>query len=612
MDICLVNMPFDSGNLPSLGLGLLKARANADGLHAEVLYASLMFTRRIGPDIMKALLTFSGMSMLSSEAVFEPWAGYGECASDSEIEACLKGAEGYPPGSEKVFMRLLARCRQEAEPFLEEVCDRILALEPKIVGCTHFLLQLNASLALFKRLKEKRPDIITVLGGAGCSLYSGQAVADHMPQVDYVFCGESDDVFTPACRLMLAGERERLRREFPCVLQKGMRNGEFHQYRDLRHSVFPDYDDFFAELRRQGLEKRVQPLLPVEASRGCWWGKCNFCGLNEKDGSHYRFKPSERVAEELAYLSGRYGVKRFFFADCIMADVHLRQLKDLLAGKGYLMHTEVKTSMTYEELLGLRRAGFYWIVPGLESIHDGVLRHINKGNRAIKNIEFLKWCRIAGIDALWNLMYGFPAEEDAWYEEIVGLIPLLTHLKWPILDKFRYQRKSNYTLEKEKYGVEPVPHSMYRCFMGKDEAFHAAYAEYYEVPGARFAYEDRLRQAVRRWMTESMQGASLTYERTAEGLLIRDSRACAAAPEILLRGAEMRVCEEADFVISLPRLAEKLGAEGISADAFSAALESLREKKLTVRVGDEILFPALPAGFEKADTHESFMLWDMC
>lgn len=610
MDICLVNMPFDSGNLPSLGLGLLKARANAEGLSTKVLYANLMFIRRIGPDKRKLLQAYSGMSMLSSEAVFGPWAGYGEYAGDEEIEAFLRGAEGYPPGSEKIFMQLLALCRKEAEPFLDEVAERILAEEPKIVGCTHFLLQLNASLALLKKIKEKRPGIITVLGGAGCSPYSAQAIADHMPQVDYVFCGESDDVFAPACRLMLAGDKERLRAEYPCVLEKGMQNGRCHEYRDLKNSVVPDYDDFFSELKRQGLEGRIKPLLPVEASRGCWWGKCNFCGLNEKDGAHYRFKSPEKVAGELETLSSRYGVKRFFFADCILADAHVRRLKDLIKDKGYLMHTEVKTTMTREEVLGLREAGFYWIVPGLEGISDGVLRHIDKGSRAIKNVEFLMWCRLAGIDAMWNLMYGFPKEEESWYRETIERIPLLTHLKWPVFDAFRYQRKSNFTQEKEKYGVEPVPHGMYKCFLGKNEAFHRAYAEYFEVPGVSFAYEDDLRQAVRRWVTESMRGALLSFLETEEGLLIRDTRGCAAAPEQLLSGLEREVCLAARSAVSLSSLYKKL-ADRAGEKEINKALAALREKNLILGIGAEVLFLALPEGYEKNDTHETFMLWNM-
>jgi len=608
-DICLVNMPFDSGNLPSLGLGLLQAKANAEGLSTQTIYASLIFTNRIGPDKMKILLSYSGMNMLSTEAVFQPFAGYSDFASNDQIMEYLKGAEGYPEGSEKVFMDIVAMCQEQAEQFLDEVCERILETNPKIVGCTHFLLQLNASLAILKRIREKRPDIITIIGGAGCSAYSGQAIVDYMPQVDFVFCGESDDVFAPACRLMMAGDQEAIKKEFPCVLQKGGTYGVSHQYKDLKNSIFPDFDDFFSELKRQGLEQRIKPLLPIEASRGCWWGKCNFCGLNEKDGAHYRFKPSERVAKELEYLSNRYGTKHFFFSDCIMADVHLRQLKDLLAGKNYLMHTEVKTSMTFEELSGIREAGFYWVVPGIESIQDDVLRHINKGNRAIKNIEFLKWCKIVGIDPLWNMMYGFPKEEIEWYNEIIDIVPCLTHFKWPITDCFRYQRKSNFTIEKEKYGVNPVPHSMYSYFLGKDEEFHEDYAEYFEVSDVSFEYEARLKRANRIWMAEYMRGATLTFEDTEEEMLIKDTRGCAVKNSYTFTGLMKLICKWCECVITKESLLEK--ARCFDEVEFEQAIDLLKSKRLLLQIGDELLFLALPVGFEKADTKESFMLWDM-
>lgn len=608
-DICLVNMPFDSGNLPSLGLGLLQARANTEGLSTKTLYASLIFTKIIGPDKMKSLMNYSGINLLSTEAVFQPFAGYSEFASNVEIMEYLKATSVYPPGSEKIFMDLVAECQEKAEAFLDEVCDRIFEMNPKIVGCTHFLMQLNASLALLKRIREKRPDIITVIGGAGCSLYAGQAIVDYMPQVDYVFCGESDDIFVPACRRIWAGDKEGIKKNFPSVLEKDGKNGVLYKFKPLKECIFPDFDDFFSELARQGLEQRINPILPVEASRDCWWGKCNFCGLTEKGGANYRFKPAERVAEELEFLSKRYGIRHFFFGDCVLAKVHLKQFKELLAGKNYFMHTDIRTTMSFEELSGLREAGFCWFVAGIESIQDDILQHINKGNRAIKNIEFLKWCKLLGVDPLWNLMYGFPNEDVTWYEEIIKLTPYLTHYKFPFATRFRYQRKSNYTLEKEKYGVNPVTHSMYQYLMGKDKAFHDAYAEYFELPDESFLYEARLSQACMKWAFEYMKGAKLTFEVLDGVMFIKDTRRIAKEQSYSLTELEKCICEAADFVITKQELLKKVSFADVV--KFEWTLETLKNKGLLLQIGDELLFLALPVGFEKADIKEKFMLGDM-
>jgi magnesium-protoporphyrin IX monomethyl ester (oxidative) cyclase len=50
-------------------------------------------------------------------------------------------------------------------------------------------------LALLRIIKEKNPDIITLLGGANCEASMGQAAKRNFPWIDFVVSGEADLLF---------------------------------------------------------------------------------------------------------------------------------------------------------------------------------------------------------------------------------------------------------------------------------------------------------------------------------------------------------------------------------------------------------------------------------
>ena len=75
----------------------------------------------------------------------------------------------------------------------------------------------------------------------------------------------------------------------------------------LAELPIPDYDDYFEELQGSLYRAAILPGLPVEMSRGCWWGQkshCTFCGLNG-GGMNYRSKAPEQVLEEIDALVDR-------------------------------------------------------------------------------------------------------------------------------------------------------------------------------------------------------------------------------------------------------------------------------------------------------------------
>lgn len=597
-DIVLVDMPFDTFNIPSTALGLLKAEAVRSGLKAEVIYGNLHFAHFLGMDRYKYLQSAAGMMFLFVECIFEPFAGYDSVKSLDEIMEYYKRRNPGQDNNFEFFKKEILDIRESLDDYLEEMCELILKHNPKIVGSTYTMQQCNAILALFKRLKEKRPELICVMGGSSCSINAAQALVKYMPQVDYAFTGESDDIFATALRLMESGDTETLKK-YPFVVQKNT-VAKSHAVINLNDICYPDYDDYFKTLDELDLRKYLHVILPIEGSRGCWWGakhKCKFCGLcNSVETLSYRMKEPKRVAEEVEYLHKKYGIKEFCFTDCILDPKHIKEFPALFKDKGYYFFAEVKSNTTYEDLLGIRQAGFIWLQPGIEALQDDLLIHMNKGNRAIKHIEYLKWARILGIQIFWNQLKGFPGEEDSWYYESAELFPLLTHLGNPNDGTFMYQRNSIFTIEQDKYGVHTEKCDYYEYLFGENEEFLEEFAEFFEDPHRKMPYAKEITDAVNNWIREAINRAKLTYFVDGDFMGIHDTRACAPSRKVVLMGLEKDICRLADNVISVKKLYDSLPE--IDHERIDETLNSLIGQKLIIRIKDEILFLALPKGYE--------------
>ncbi|MFX6234552.1 hypothetical protein ABTF60_18975, partial [Acinetobacter baumannii] len=88
----------------------------------------------------------------------------------------------------------------------------------------------------------------------------------------------------------------------------------------MRQVPMPEYDDYFAELATIPWVERVRPSIPLESSRGCWWGQrshCTFCGLNG-GGMNVRTKPAEQARAEMDAAVARWGIDRIEMVDNIL------------------------------------------------------------------------------------------------------------------------------------------------------------------------------------------------------------------------------------------------------------------------------------------------------
>lgn len=635
-DVCLVSMPYAALSTPSLALGLLKATLAADGITATVASANLWFAEAVGLPRYELCAHQAPMVWLTGEWTFAG-AAFGDdprrAAKDTEYRrqvtaaAARRGLSGTATGG-AAFAEDLSALRAAATAFVDQTARRVLATGARVIGCTSTFEQHVASLALLRRIRELDPGVVTMLGGANCETVMGEATHRCFPWVDYVVSGEADGIITGLCRLALAKGRDVTAGELPPgVLGPCHRNGAGARSgpagpRRLQRAIFsrldelpaPDFADYFAALAVSPLAGQVRPGIPLESSRGCWWGdvhQCTFCGLNGT-GLTYRAKSPDRVLAEMRELEDRHQISDFEMVDNILDMGYYGSLLPRLAedDRPRRIFYEIKANLTREHVQTLVRSGVTWVQPGIESLHTEVLRLMSKGIKGWQNIQLLKWADEFGLRLSWSMLWGFPGEKNDWYEEMAEWIPALEHLQPPSgAPRLRYDRYSVYHEQARKMGlvlfpigamslIYPVwPADLDRLayfFATEPAAGPQRYLEDTAAALAKFPGVGAVSTAVRAWKRAHHGGsrpALWMTDRDGE-LIITDTRGCASRPRHVLRGLARAACLACDSAPRPGKLAEAIERESglaVPDDQLVPVIDRLVSDRLVLPVDNRLV-----------------------
>jgi magnesium-protoporphyrin IX monomethyl ester (oxidative) cyclase len=629
-----------------MALGLLKAILAEGGISASVAYANLWFAESVG--LRRYSLCASNMPIvfLAGEWTFAA-AAFGDdprrAERDAEYLRQIRAAsDGYPQvwsgARGREFIADLLALREAATAFVDEAARRVLATGARVVGCTSTFEQHVASLALLRRIHELDPDVITMLGGANCETVMGEATHRCFPWVDYVVSGEADGLVTELCRLALTRGRDVPAGELPRGVlgpahrhtteagQPGGAGARLAGHRKPRHKLaralfsdldslpVPRYEDYFSTLAASKIAPHVRPGLPLESSRGCWWGaahQCTFCGLNGTSLG-YRSKSPERVLAEVRELEDRYGVSDFEAVDNILDMAYHQTLLPALAAdtRTRRIFYEIKANVSRAQVAALVDAGIMWVQPGIESLHSEVLKLMDKGIQGWQNVQLLKWARELGLRLSWSILWGFPGEKDDWYEDMAQWLPAMTHLPPPAATpRVRFDRYSVYHEQASRLGLILFPigalslvypagpgdlDSMAYFFTTEPNSGPLRIIQTLDEavtsnPGVR-----AVTQAVRDWSAAHRGGdlPVLTLEDRAGVLEITDTRACARTPRQLLTGlarAVLLACDNAPRPARLAELVRRDAGLTASQDEIDAVVRKLLDDRLVLAMDDRLV-----------------------
>jgi ribosomal peptide maturation radical SAM protein 1 len=622
--VALVQMPYGSTEMPSLGLGLLKSALVRRSIDVEVHYLNFGFRDVVGAETYSYISTSSP----SDTAMLGEWSFHrvlrGEDAAEDEVyfesvfdyeNAHLSG--GLSDGAQAEAREHAWRCAREAAQFIERCVDAVAWGEYRIVGFTSVFQQHLPSLALARRLKERYPELLIAMGGANCEGVMGRATLQSFPFVDAVCSGEGDDAFPLFAEAVLAGRRAKVqgiltRDAVPGTLSVVSEQvEETPRVEDMDGLPYPDFDEFFAA--RSIVSRKPEELrLTFETSRGCWWGEkhhCTFCGLNG-NGMRFRHKTSSRALEELQWLVERYGkfTQTVHATDNIIPYEYFGSFLPELAklGLDIDLFFETKANLKDEQMLLYRRAGLREIQPGIESLSSEVLALMDKGVTALQNIQLLKMCHEYGVRPVWNYLYGFPGERVEWYSGQAALMENLFHLEPPVFcERVRFDRFSRYVDESEAFGLRELkPYPAYELLyrgLPKERIHDHAYffTARFEGDEAIRSYANPIIDKVRRWQS-SKSRASLLLAEGEEATVVFDSRGSSGFRVIPLTGIQREIMRMSRRIISRAEVRRRLGemdSDWAADDVMRLAIEDLEVKGLLICEGEKMLgLPVAAAG----------------
>lgn len=472
--VTLINMPFATVRLPSIALTQLKSVLEdqfGDEVAVRLLYLNHDFAHLLGLRLYSEMSDSLEANMCGLGDWFFRGIAFPELPDNAE-----EYLQRYFPQRDEAFelrKRLLLSKRLGLPGAMARLIAKHRLAEDDLVGFTSMFSQNVACIAMARKLKEKNPAMVTVLGGANCEAPMGGHIAAQVDWIDFVFSGPSLKSFPRLVGLLMAGSRDQChdiqgvfsRRNFaPDKLRGPQSIGEEV---DIDVPVRLDYGPFLDTFERSFADAPVKPVLLFETSRGCWWGErshCTFCGLNGTT-MRYRRMNAERAIEQLEEMFELYGTRcsRYESVDNIMPREYLKEVFPYLRPPHDVsLFYEVKADLKPQEMEVLARARVVDLQPGIESLATSTLKLMRKGTTSFQNINFMKNCVIYGIKPQWNLLLGFPGETSEVYEKYVADIPSLLHLPPPSgAFPVRFDRFSPYFMQAAEYGLELEPSDFY-------------------------------------------------------------------------------------------------------------------------------------------------------
>jgi ribosomal peptide maturation radical SAM protein 1 len=592
--VLLVSMPWHALERPSLGLSLLRAELERRGHGCEVRYLGFDLADSIGVDDylwVHGQLPYTAFAgdWLFAEALHGP-----RPAQDAAyVEEVLRTQWRLGDAD----LTRLGRVRGRVEPFLEH-CLRLPWGEYDVVGFTSTFEQNVASLALARRVKERHPEVLVAFGGANWEGEMGEALHRRFGFVDVAASGEADLAFPALVDTLAAGGDPAA---VPGLVVRtaggaSAATGPGTPVERLDDLPVPRYDDYLAQREGSPAAVGVLPTLLLETSRGCWWGAkhhCTFCGLNGQ-AMAFRSKTAARVLEEVDALVAQ-GAQHVAVVDNILDMHYFTTLLPELAARGAPLGLfyEVKANLTREQVRLLARSGVLHVQPGIESLSDSILRLMGKGTTALQNVQLLKWCAEYGVHPEWNFLYGFPGEDPAEYDRMVGLVDALGHLTPPSgHGPLRLDRFSPYHADPASHGLVGVrPFAPYRFLYeaAPDELMRIAYYfEFEYADGRDLSYVAPALDRVRAW-SESGPTGVLTVREEADGSAVVTDTRGGVVRSHALEPWQARVLAQLDGVVSEPALGRRAAADGVVERDLDELLAACAALGLAAQVGDRWL-----------------------
>ena len=265
-------------------------------------------------------------------------------------------------------------------------------------------------------IRQLRPELPIIYGGWHPTLRTAETLREHF--VDIVVRHQGEKTLAEILARRMSGAD--LDMVAGCWFKK---NGKIFSNPDRPASPLsslpePAYDmvDFEAYARAAGARK-----LPFATSIGCPYA-CNYCTDMVFYNRHFNPLEVEGVVHDVVRLVRRHRLNEISLVDSnFLVDTR----RALGIARGFIesgvrfrwtfqTSTDLLCRLTPDEVQLLAVSGVSHIGFGTESASPEILRRMNKRHQTIEHMfEAAQKCADAGIRVTYNLIFGYPGEEEA-------------------------------------------------------------------------------------------------------------------------------------------------------------------------------------------------------
>jgi radical SAM superfamily enzyme YgiQ (UPF0313 family) len=299
--------------------------------------------------------------------------------------------------------------------FYQQSGDLILEKKPDILLFTVHGLNHIVVLKLSKRIKNKMPSCVIVVGGVGPTLMAYEALKQ-CENIDVIVKGEGEPVLK---HLIPAALNHRNFSNVPSVVYRKDGHVIENPRRYLgKDEPIPSPDYSLVHIEDYITHNKTHPYIhpgfvPIESGRGCPY-RCTFCAPAKMWESNARYRSASEIIEEMRFLAGKGGNFSFFTQDNleesflkIFSENLIKEKVDIAWG------CYSRLDRLSDDMAGLlSKAGCRLIFTGFETPNRSAQKIIRKVVNSLATFKKLQRFNAKGISLIGSFMAGFFNETE--------------------------------------------------------------------------------------------------------------------------------------------------------------------------------------------------------
>jgi len=303
------------------------------------------------------------------------------------------------------------------EEFERDVGNR----DDDVIGFRVFSTDLLSVKKSLQIVREKRPDVKIILGGAHPSAFPEQTL-HYFEEADYAIQGEAekgladlilhlshpDHIAKDRIAGLIWRENGAIRCN-PPLFTEDLDSLGSPDWNLISPCDYPFQTSYFTQ------SKIVAPLI---MTRGCPY-HCTFCSCRAVTGHKIRSHSVDYIMRQIKFLQSNFGIKEVCFIDdnfLALKNLFVELCREIILQKIDIQWScfGIRLDLVDEQILALmEKSGCYLITVGIESGSQRILDHMEKGLTLELIEEKLKLIKTkSSIKVIGNFILGYPAENE--------------------------------------------------------------------------------------------------------------------------------------------------------------------------------------------------------